>query len=219
MKRLYDDNLYRFDTAQASYWEATAGDVAPRATVLSSSESCDVAVIGGGYTGLATALHLARDYHVDVRVLEAGHVGWGASGRNGGFCGVGGTGVHGKDLIRRCGVQNARDWYRSQCEAVELVRQLAADENIDIQETGDAEVQVAHTPAAFAALEDDHGLHSGVLGMDSTLVSADEFRERYYDSAEQHGPGRTSACIQCATAGASHARRRGTGRSCTIIPR
>ena len=74
MRRLYDDNLYRFDAPQPSYWEATAGDIPVDATPLEGHESCDVAVIGGGYTGLTAALHLARDYHTDVRVLEAGHI-------------------------------------------------------------------------------------------------------------------------------------------------
>ena len=86
VKRLYNDNLYRFDTPQASYWEATGGAEFRVAPPLTSDESCDVAIIGGGYTGLSAALHLARDYGVDVRLLEAGHIGWGASGRNGGFC-------------------------------------------------------------------------------------------------------------------------------------
>lgn len=45
--------------------------------------SVDVAVIGGGYTGLSTALHLAEN-GVDVAVLESHELGWGASGRNGG---------------------------------------------------------------------------------------------------------------------------------------
>src|SRR5687767_4595921 len=44
---------------------------------------CDVCVVGGGYTGLSSALHLAeRGY--DVVLLEAEKIGWGASGRNGG---------------------------------------------------------------------------------------------------------------------------------------
>ena len=187
MQRLYDENLYRFDEAQPSYWEATAGDIPVITKPLHGIQSCDVAIIGGGYTGLSAALHLARDYDIDVRVLEAGHIGWGASGRNGGFCGIGGTGVHGRELIKLCGAENAREYYRSQCDAVELVRQIAADETIEIQPHGNAEVQVAHTKAAFERLRNQHELMSVTLGMDSEIVTAEEFRGRYYDSAEQFG--------------------------------
>ena len=92
-KWLYDDAMYRFDSPQPSYWEATAGGGDAPGKPLSSDESCDVAIIGGGYTGLSAAYHLCRDYDLDVRVLEAGHIGWGASGRNGGFCSIGGDGL------------------------------------------------------------------------------------------------------------------------------
>ncbi len=51
--------------------------------VLAGEHRCDVAVVGAGFTGLSTALHLAeRGY--DVAMIEANRVGWGASGRNGG---------------------------------------------------------------------------------------------------------------------------------------
>ena len=51
--------------------------------VLAGEHRCDVAVVGAGFTGLSTAVHLAeRGY--DVAVVEANRVGWGASGRNGG---------------------------------------------------------------------------------------------------------------------------------------
>ncbi|HSK41524.1 MAG TPA: FAD-binding oxidoreductase [Arenibaculum sp.] len=65
-----------------SWYAATAlpGPDYPR---LEGDIRCDVCVVGGGYTGLSTALHLAeRGY--DVVVLEAERIGWGASGRNGG---------------------------------------------------------------------------------------------------------------------------------------
>jgi gamma-glutamylputrescine oxidase len=50
---------------------------------LESAVKADVAIIGGGYTGLSAALHLA-EAGVDVVVIEAGRIGCGASGRNGG---------------------------------------------------------------------------------------------------------------------------------------
>jgi glycine/D-amino acid oxidase-like deaminating enzyme len=66
----------------ASLWEATA-NAAPERPALSGAMDADVAVIGAGFTGLSAALHLAEAGR-RVVVLEAGTVGWGASGRNGG---------------------------------------------------------------------------------------------------------------------------------------
>ena len=187
MSRLYDDSLYRFDTPQTSYWEATAGDAKVNASPLSGDESCDVAIIGGGYTGLSSALHLARDYGTDVRVLEAGHFGWGASGRNGGFCCMGGTGLGSSGVIKTYGAKAARAYYRTQVDAVELVRHIAVDENIDIQMQGDGELDTAHTKRSYERLKLEHEALTRVLGIEAELFDAGEFRERFYDSAEQYG--------------------------------
>ncbi len=65
-----------------SYYAATVNDVTDFAPLL-GEQSADVCVIGAGFTGISTALHLAeRGYN--VHVVEASKVGWGASGRNGG---------------------------------------------------------------------------------------------------------------------------------------
>ena len=186
-KRLYHPNLYRFDSAQPSYWEASVPESPLAAAPLTDTHSCDVAIIGGGYTGLSAALHLARDYSIDVRVLDAGHLGWGASGRNGGFCGIGATGMALTDFVKRHGEEDAKDFYQSQCQAVELVRELAAHEQLEIDACGDAELDVAHTPKAFERLQADHELLTGKLGIDAQMIGPDEFREQYFDSAEQFG--------------------------------
>ena len=65
-----------------SLWAATAPP-APACPALDADAACEVAVVGAGFTGLSAALHLAES-GVEVRVLEAGEPGWGASGRNGG---------------------------------------------------------------------------------------------------------------------------------------
>ena len=65
-----------------SYYAATASEDTAFAA-LRGDHSADVCVIGAGFTGISTALHLAeRGYN--VHVIEANKVGWGASGRNGG---------------------------------------------------------------------------------------------------------------------------------------
>ncbi|MEW7864675.1 NAD(P)/FAD-dependent oxidoreductase [Aeromonas diversa] len=65
-----------------SFYAASANPHAPWPT-LSGDQECDVCVVGGGYTGLSSALHLAeRGYQVVL--LEAARIGFGASGRNGG---------------------------------------------------------------------------------------------------------------------------------------
>ena len=71
----------------ASYYAATAADLAPFAP-LQGATRADVCVVGGGYTGLSAALHLAQR-GFDVVLLEAHRVGFGASGRNGGQVGSG----------------------------------------------------------------------------------------------------------------------------------
>lgn len=79
-----------------SYYAATVNDDA-RFPELLGDHVADVCVVGAGFTGISTALHLAeRGY--DVHVVEANRVGWGASGRNGGQL-IGG--IAGEEAVAR----------------------------------------------------------------------------------------------------------------------
>jgi gamma-glutamylputrescine oxidase len=89
---------------------------------LEGEARADVCVIGGGYTGLSSAIHLAeRGY--SVVLLEAERVGWGASGRNGGQCTVGQRKAQ-DDLEAAYGRDEARRLWDLGVEAVATVRDL-----------------------------------------------------------------------------------------------
>ncbi len=187
MKPLFHPSLYQFDQAQPSYWEATAGPAPASYEALDGDHNCDVAIIGGGYSGLSTALHLARDFNIDVCLLEAGHIGWGASGRNGDFCAMGITKLSLDSQLEKFGVEQTRAFHQAQADAVNLVRALGEDEDIDFLPQGDAEFVVADSDTHFAGMQQQAETERHLLGLDVTVHGRDEFRKIGYDSPHQHG--------------------------------
>lgn len=106
-----------------SYYARTASS-SPQRPALAGDVEAEVCVVGGGLAGLSTALSLVERKR-SVVLLEARRVGWGASGRNGGFVGPGyAAGVD--SVIKRVGLAQARQLYGLSAEAVELVRRRIA---------------------------------------------------------------------------------------------
>lgn len=113
-----------------SYYAATVPD-APLRPALAGQRRADICVIGAGFTGLSAALHLASA-GLNVVVLDAHRVGWGASGRNGGQL-SGGQRVEPAELEARFGLDRARALWGIGEAAKQLVKDLIAAHGIDAE--------------------------------------------------------------------------------------
>lgn len=112
-----------------SYYEASAPQGAP-APPLRGREAARVCIIGGGFAGLNTALGLAERSVDGVVLLEAQRIGFGASGRNGGFV-FGGFSLGEAALLDRLGEDQARLLYGGTQEAVKIIRRRCRELDID----------------------------------------------------------------------------------------
>src|SRR6201987_249716 len=114
-------------TQEKNFWLETVA--APQIPARDLPQSVDVAVIGGGFTGLSAARTLAKD-DAQVAVLEAEKVGWGASCRNGGMV-LSGLKLGTAKLIARYGREATKRMYAASLESIDCVEQLVHEENID----------------------------------------------------------------------------------------
>jgi succinate dehydrogenase/fumarate reductase flavoprotein subunit len=119
------------DYRKYSFWLENSGDdLTPRQSLLRSTD-VDVAILGGGYTGLWTAYYLLRTVPgLKVAVLEKEIVGYGASGRNGGWCSSKFP-VTPRMLEHRYGRERARALMLAMCDAVDDVSRVCQQENFD----------------------------------------------------------------------------------------
>ena len=115
----------------APSWYAATADPGPPRPPLDGSAAPDVCVVGAGFTGVSAALHLA-EAGLDVLVLDANRIGWGASGRNGGQLGSGQR-VEQRFFERKFGMDHARRLWDIAEEAKLLVRGRIRRHNIDCQ--------------------------------------------------------------------------------------
>ena len=165
-----------------SYWTASAPAFVPRAADLPSQ--CDVAIVGGGFTGLSAALELARR-GASVVVLEAGErVAAEASGRNGGHVNNG-LAVDYADVAAKVGVERARGWYHAYDQAVDTVERIVCDEAIACDFVRHGKLKLAVKPAQLEALSRSaerlvrDGVDSDVEILDAARVRSEVDSDRF----------------------------------------
>jgi glycine/D-amino acid oxidase-like deaminating enzyme len=125
-----------------SLWAATA-EAAVRTPPLDVSKRVQVAIVGAGYTGLSTALHLS-ELGVDVCVIDANEPGWGASGRNGGQV-IPGLKYDPDELLRRFGPEDGDALVRMAGGAADTVFDLIERHGIACDATRAGWIQPTHS--------------------------------------------------------------------------
>ncbi|MEV6974222.1 FAD-binding oxidoreductase [Kitasatospora sp. NPDC093806] len=164
------------DARPTPYWLEDPGRPAAQ-PALTGPTTCDLLVVGGGYSGLWTALLAKeRDPALDVVLVEGQEVGWAASGRNGGFCAASLTHGFGNglqrwpvelDRLERLGAANL--------DGIEATLQRYG---IDAEWERTGEIDVATQPHQLDELHElaeavaAHGLDSGLTVLDADAVRA-----------------------------------------------
>jgi len=167
------------DYSKNSFWLETSGDdLTPRPS-LGKSIVVDVAILGAGYTGLWTAYYLLHgNPGLKVAVLEKEIVGFGASGRNGGWCSSKFP-VTPAMLEHRYGVGAARALMLAMCASVDEVGRVCEEENIDAQFHKGGILTLARGGGHLPMLRSTFAAYERLgLGSQYKLLNAEQARER-----------------------------------------
>ena len=163
------------DHSDKSFWLATYGSYTPNPPVQ-GDQSVDVAIIGGGFTGLSTAYNLRRDNaNMQVAVLESEVIGYGASGRNGGFS-MTLFGLEANITKLFFGQQRTVEAHRYMERAVDYVDALIREHNMQSDYWFPGFLRVATTPGYAKRIQHDLHLLSdmGITGI--TWLDANQVR-------------------------------------------
>ncbi len=133
-----------------SLWAAVTA-AGPALPAVSGEIKADVLVIGAGFTGLSTALHLRR-LGIDVAVVEAAEPGWGASGRNNGQVIPTLTRPEPDDIIKRYGETGERLVHLIR-DCASLLFDIVREEGINAEAEQNGWVQPVHSPGRKAIAE------------------------------------------------------------------
>lgn len=156
-----------------SYYAATA-NASPDRPALNDQISCDVCVIGAGFTGLSTALHLAEKSY-KVVVLEGSKIAWGASGRNGGQI-VNGFNRDLDGIALRYGKDTARAIGSMFTEGSQIIRDRIAKYDIKCDLKNGA-ILTAFTLKQFRGLEKRMRSQQNAGHDDLELILGDRIRD------------------------------------------
>ena len=186
MSSLYHKDIYKFEEPVKSYWETTINSN-NKYSKLEKNLQTNIVVVGGGYTGMSCALTLAKKYNEDVVLLEAGHIGWGSSARNAGFCCIPPAKMSVSKMFKKFGKNETKKFFQNTIEGSNFTKNLINEYNIECDLTGNCNYEVAPHPSYFKSIKDEALIYNKEFGIETKVYSKEEFNEIGHSGEEQFG--------------------------------
>ena len=158
-----------------NFWFRSAGLAdQPVNAPLKGSHRADIVIVGGGFTGLASAYHLSGLFpEKKIVLLEGACCGYGASGRNGGFCDAGVPGL--TDYVRKVGPERGRKAFEATRYGIEQVKRLGAEHGLDCDFEENGMLEAAITDEQAAHLERQREAYAA-LGVETTVLTGSDLK-------------------------------------------
>jgi glycine/D-amino acid oxidase-like deaminating enzyme len=159
-----------------NFWFKAAGlERAELNPPLKGSHKADIVIVGGGFTGLSSAFHLSQMLpDKKIVLLEGACCGYGASGRNGGFCDAGISGL--MDYVHEAGPELGRKAFDATLFGVGQIRQLSNDYGVDCDFEENGMLEVAMDEEQARHLEKEYETYKA-MGLDATLIRGDDLKK------------------------------------------
>ncbi|MCE8028692.1 FAD-binding oxidoreductase [Halomonas daqingensis] len=168
-----------------TYWADTAGGPPADDGPVNQDLDVDVAIIGAGLTGLATAIFLAKEYGIRATVLEANRIGWGCSMRSGGQAQCNMGRLKRSEWIERYGLELALRLHAECRDGMETFKGLIEEIECEPQHSG--HLLIAHHEAALPQLEQEAELLRKVFDYDVQLLDAAAVKRSWVGDQEAAG--------------------------------
>lgn len=169
-----------------TYWVGTAGRPPEDDGPIEADTEADVVIVGSGFTGLSTALFLAREHGIRAIVLDANQTAWGCTSRNGGQGQNASGRLYRSQWIDRWGKDVALKLDAEIREGFETFKDLVA-EFPECEPQPGGHLYIAHRDRKMDFLRNETRVMREVFGYDARILSTAEVRRDYVDDADCHG--------------------------------
>lgn len=169
-----------------SYWVASAGAPPQDDGPIQGDVDADVVIVGSGFTGLATALFLAREHGIRATVLEANQSAWGCTSRNGGQGQNASGRLYRSQWIARWGKETALRLDAEIRSGFETFKSLVA-EIPECEPQPGGHLYTAHRAKKMDFLRNEAKVMREVFGYDTQILSREEVHRRYAGDQECSG--------------------------------